>query len=49
MTGKLTITSSDTTLASFTGGSGNDTLTCNIQNSDIAATDSFDGGAALIL
>ena len=44
MTGKLTITSSDTTLASFTGGSGNDTLTRNIQNSDIAATDSFDGG-----
>ena len=44
MTGKLTIESSDTTLASFTGGSGNDTLTRNIQNSDTAATDSFDGG-----
>ena len=45
MTGKLTLTSSDTTLATFVGGSGNDTLVRNIQNSDAAATDSFDGGA----
>jgi len=45
MTGKLNITSSDTTLATFVGGSGNDTLVRNIQNSDTATTDSFDGGA----
>jgi len=42
--GKIKITSSDTTLATFKGGSGNDTLVRNIQNSDTAAADSFSGG-----
>jgi len=44
MTGKLTLTSSDTSLATFVGGKGNDTLVRNIQNSDAATTDSFNGG-----
>ena len=44
-TGNVSITSSDTTNAVVTFGSGNDTLVRNIQNSDAAATDSFDGGA----
>jgi len=44
-TGKVSITSSDVTNAVVTLGSGNDTLVRNIQNSDAAATDSFDGGA----
>ena len=44
-TGNVSITSSDTTNAVMTFGSGNDTLVRNIQNSDTAATDSFDGGA----
>ncbi len=43
--GNVSITSSDTTNAVMTFGSGNDTLVRNIQNSDTAATDSFDGGA----
>jgi Ca2+-binding RTX toxin-like protein len=44
-TGNVKITSSDTTNAVVTFGSGDDTLVRNIQNSDAAATDSFDGGA----
>jgi hypothetical protein len=44
LTGKLTVTSSDTTLATFIGGSGNDTLIRNVQNGDAAATDSFNAG-----
>ena len=47
LTGKLTVTSADTDLASFTGGSGNDTLVRNNQADDTAATDSFDGGAGV--
>jgi len=44
MTGKFTVTSADTDLASYTGGSGNDTLVRNNQADDTAATDSFDAG-----
>ena len=44
LTGKLSITSSDTSLSVFKGGSGDDTLVRNIQNSDNGAADSFDGG-----
>jgi len=43
-TGKVNITSSDTTLGTFLGGSGDDTLVRNIQNSDTGATDKFDAG-----
>jgi len=45
MTGKLNVTSSDTSLAVFKGGSGDDTLVRNIQGSDTGAADSFDAGA----
>lgn len=44
MSGKLTLTSSDTGLSKYIGGSGSDVLTRNIQNSDTGSTDSFDGG-----
>ena len=44
MSGKLTLTSSDTGLSKYIGGAGADTLTRNIQNSDTGSTDSFDGG-----
>jgi hypothetical protein len=45
MTGKLNITSSDTSLSVFKGGTGDDTLVRNIQGSDSGAADNFDGGA----
>ena len=44
LTGKLSITSSDTSLSVFKGGTGDDTLIRNIQNSDTGAADSFDAG-----
>jgi len=45
LTGKLSITSSDTSLSVFKGGTGDDTLVRNIQNSDTGTADSFDAGA----
>jgi len=45
LTGKLNITSSDTSLSKFTGGSGDDTLVRQANNADTGAADKFDGGA----
>jgi len=45
LTGKLNITSSDTSLSKFTGGSGDDTLVRQANNADTGVADKFDAGA----